>query len=252
MSKSVVLELAPSQAVACCSPLARQPMTSDQAGQVAPMLKALATRSGCGLVTSVGGPRRVQDEEVEVAGGSPAAACCRARLAEAHRVTTPGHQLPASAIFCRSRSWPLILRAGPGSQPCGRNRGRNAGAVACRAPRAAPAGQPGQGAGGGGRRRPLPVPDGARWSAAVIRSRSRWYSEVPISPRPSRSSRTRRVGRRPRRVAAPARKGLVAIRMAAGRTGSCSCAGWRTARPPASPPGRRARSAGPSRRPRRG
>jgi ArsR family transcriptional regulator len=64
MSKSGVLELAPSQAVACCSPLARQPMTSDQAGQVAPMLKALATRSGCGLVTSVGSPGSVNDDQV--------------------------------------------------------------------------------------------------------------------------------------------------------------------------------------------
>jgi ArsR family transcriptional regulator len=48
MSKSVVvgrrpaLKLTPVQAVACCSPLTREPMTSEQAEQVAPMLKALA------------------------------------------------------------------------------------------------------------------------------------------------------------------------------------------------------------------
>jgi len=30
------------QAVACCSPLTREPLTSDQAEQIAPMLKALA------------------------------------------------------------------------------------------------------------------------------------------------------------------------------------------------------------------
>ena len=42
MSKSLELMLTPSQAVACCSPLAREPMTSAQAEQVAPMLKALA------------------------------------------------------------------------------------------------------------------------------------------------------------------------------------------------------------------
>jgi ArsR family transcriptional regulator len=42
MSKSQVLELTPVQAVACCSPLAREPLTAAQADQVAPMLKALA------------------------------------------------------------------------------------------------------------------------------------------------------------------------------------------------------------------
>jgi ArsR family transcriptional regulator len=42
MSKSALLELTPVQAVACCSPLDREPMTSKQAEQVAPMLKALA------------------------------------------------------------------------------------------------------------------------------------------------------------------------------------------------------------------
>ena len=42
MSKSFAIELTPVQAVACCSPLNREPMSSAQAEQVAPMLKALA------------------------------------------------------------------------------------------------------------------------------------------------------------------------------------------------------------------
>lgn len=44
MSKSspAVLELTPVQAVACCSPLTAQPLTTDQAGRIAPLLKALA------------------------------------------------------------------------------------------------------------------------------------------------------------------------------------------------------------------
>src|SRR3954454_2323419 len=44
MSKSspAVLELTPVQAVACCSPLTAQPLTADQAGRIAPLLKALA------------------------------------------------------------------------------------------------------------------------------------------------------------------------------------------------------------------
>ena len=41
MSKSLV-ELTPVQAVACCSPLATQPLSTDQADQLAPLLKALA------------------------------------------------------------------------------------------------------------------------------------------------------------------------------------------------------------------
>jgi ArsR family transcriptional regulator len=41
MSKSL-LELTPVQTVACCSPLMKQPLTSDQAERVAPLLKALA------------------------------------------------------------------------------------------------------------------------------------------------------------------------------------------------------------------
>lgn len=41
MSKSL-LELTPVEAVACCSPLVKQPLTRDQAEQVAPLLKALA------------------------------------------------------------------------------------------------------------------------------------------------------------------------------------------------------------------
>jgi ArsR family transcriptional regulator len=40
MSKSLVLS--PSQTVACCAPLAHQPLTQQQAEQVAPLLKALA------------------------------------------------------------------------------------------------------------------------------------------------------------------------------------------------------------------
>src|SRR3954469_236608 len=41
VSKSV-LELTPVETVACCSPLAREPMTGDQAARVAALLKALA------------------------------------------------------------------------------------------------------------------------------------------------------------------------------------------------------------------
>ena len=39
---SVTLELTPVEAVACCSPLAREPLSAAQADQVAPLLKALA------------------------------------------------------------------------------------------------------------------------------------------------------------------------------------------------------------------
>ena len=46
MSKSALrtapLELTPVEAVACCSPLAKQPLSSDQAARIAPLLKALA------------------------------------------------------------------------------------------------------------------------------------------------------------------------------------------------------------------
>jgi ArsR family transcriptional regulator len=43
MSKSDVLAVAsPGDALACCTPLARQPMTDEHAAQVAPLLKALA------------------------------------------------------------------------------------------------------------------------------------------------------------------------------------------------------------------
>jgi len=44
MSKSspAVLDLTPVQAVACCSPLTAEPLTADQAGRIAPLLKALA------------------------------------------------------------------------------------------------------------------------------------------------------------------------------------------------------------------
>ena len=41
MSKSV-LELTPVETVACCSPLTKQPLSSDQADRIAPLLKALA------------------------------------------------------------------------------------------------------------------------------------------------------------------------------------------------------------------
>lgn len=41
MSKSV-LELTPVQAVACCSPVTREPLAADQAERIAPLLKALA------------------------------------------------------------------------------------------------------------------------------------------------------------------------------------------------------------------
>src|SRR3954449_1952947 len=44
MSKSspTVLELTPVQAVACCSPLTARPLTADQAGRIAPLLRSLA------------------------------------------------------------------------------------------------------------------------------------------------------------------------------------------------------------------
>ena len=41
MSKSL-LELTPSQAVACCSPLTREPLSAEQAERIVPLLKALA------------------------------------------------------------------------------------------------------------------------------------------------------------------------------------------------------------------
>ena len=53
MSKSASLVLTPTEAVACCSPLAREPMTSDQAEQIAPMLKALADPVRLRLVSLV-------------------------------------------------------------------------------------------------------------------------------------------------------------------------------------------------------
>src|SRR5690349_19991057 len=42
MSKSSTLTLTPVQAVACCSPLSREPLTADAAERIAPLLKALA------------------------------------------------------------------------------------------------------------------------------------------------------------------------------------------------------------------
>lgn len=41
MSKSLI-ELTPTQAVACCSPLTSTPLSQEQAEQVAPLLKAMA------------------------------------------------------------------------------------------------------------------------------------------------------------------------------------------------------------------
>ena len=41
MSKSL-LELTPVQTVACCSPLMKDPLSEDQAGRIAPLLRALA------------------------------------------------------------------------------------------------------------------------------------------------------------------------------------------------------------------
>jgi ArsR family transcriptional regulator len=42
VSKSVALTLTPVQAVACCSPLSREPLSLDAAERIAPLLKALA------------------------------------------------------------------------------------------------------------------------------------------------------------------------------------------------------------------
>src|ERR1043165_4708120 len=42
MSKSSVLTLTPVQAVACCSPLSREPLSEQAAERIAPLLKALA------------------------------------------------------------------------------------------------------------------------------------------------------------------------------------------------------------------
>jgi ArsR family transcriptional regulator len=41
MSKSGVLTLTPTQAVACCSPLVDEPLGTDEAARIAPLLKAL-------------------------------------------------------------------------------------------------------------------------------------------------------------------------------------------------------------------
>jgi ArsR family transcriptional regulator len=42
MSKSQTLTLTPVEAVACCSPLSRQPLSQQDADRIAPLLKALA------------------------------------------------------------------------------------------------------------------------------------------------------------------------------------------------------------------
>ena len=41
MSKSLLM-LSPAETAACCPPLSREPLSAEQAGQVAPLLKALA------------------------------------------------------------------------------------------------------------------------------------------------------------------------------------------------------------------
>ncbi len=41
MSKSQALTLTPLETVACCPPLAHRPLSAEQAGQIAPLLKAL-------------------------------------------------------------------------------------------------------------------------------------------------------------------------------------------------------------------
>ena len=46
MSKSLVV-LDPAETAACCSPLSAQPLSMQQAEQVAPLLKALADPSAC-------------------------------------------------------------------------------------------------------------------------------------------------------------------------------------------------------------
>jgi ArsR family transcriptional regulator len=42
MSKSATLPVTPLETVACCPPLARQPLSEEQAEQISPLLKALA------------------------------------------------------------------------------------------------------------------------------------------------------------------------------------------------------------------
>lgn len=52
MSKSLI-ELTPLQTVACCPPLQREPLTKNQAEQVAPLLKAMADPVRLRLVSLV-------------------------------------------------------------------------------------------------------------------------------------------------------------------------------------------------------
>jgi ArsR family transcriptional regulator len=52
MSKSVI-ELTPVQAVACCSPITREPLTAQTAQRVAPLLKAIADPVRLRLVSLV-------------------------------------------------------------------------------------------------------------------------------------------------------------------------------------------------------
>jgi len=52
MSKSV-LQLTPTQTVACCSPLAKEPLSIDAAERIAPLLKALADPARLRLMSLV-------------------------------------------------------------------------------------------------------------------------------------------------------------------------------------------------------
>ncbi len=51
MSKSNIFDMSAIESVACCPPLAREPLTEAQAEQVAPLLRALA-----GLAALIGTP----------------------------------------------------------------------------------------------------------------------------------------------------------------------------------------------------
>ena len=52
MSKSLIV-LSPTESVACCSPLSREPLSQRQAEQVAPLLKALADPARLRLMSLV-------------------------------------------------------------------------------------------------------------------------------------------------------------------------------------------------------
>jgi ArsR family transcriptional regulator len=53
MSKSRTLQLTPVQTVVCCSPLSREPLSLEQAGRIAPLLKALADPARLRLLSIV-------------------------------------------------------------------------------------------------------------------------------------------------------------------------------------------------------